>query len=205
MSAEQFHVRRATVDDLPALRKLWDVGHLPTLELDKRFTEFQVATDHKGEIVAAIGLHIERQQGLIHNEVYQPPELSEQIRPIFWDRILNLAKNHGLSRLWCLATTSFFRQQGMLEADSASLNTLPSAFGHPNAGWLALKLKEDVQPVSLDKEFALFAQSQRDQTDELIKRAQFIRVLAYTFLTIIVIIALAAGVFVIKTLPKLRR
>jgi N-acetylglutamate synthase-like GNAT family acetyltransferase len=203
MSAEQYQVRRATVDDLPALRKLWDGGHLPALELDKRFTEFQLAFDPQGGIVGAIGLHIEKQQGLIHNEVYHPPELSEFIRPIFWERVINVARNHGLIRVWSLATTSFFRQQGMVEADTASLNKLPASFGHPNAGWLTLKLKEEVQPVSLDSEFAVFAQSQRDETDGLIKRAQFLRIIAYTFLTIVLLVLAIAGVYVIRQLPKL--
>lgn len=202
MAAGGYQVRRATVDDLPELRRLWDSARMPAVELDKRFTEFQVAIDSEGKIIGAIGLHIERQQGLIHNEVYQPPELSEHIRPMFWERLHTLAKNHGLSRLWSLATTSFFRHQGMVEADPASVNKLPASFGHPNAGWLTLKLKEEVQPVSLESEFALFAQSQRDETDGLIKRAQFLRAVAYAFLTVVLIVLVVAGIYVVKQLPR---
>ena len=41
----QLHIRRATVDDLPALRSLWAAARLPADELENRLTEFQVVED----------------------------------------------------------------------------------------------------------------------------------------------------------------
>jgi N-acetylglutamate synthase-like GNAT family acetyltransferase len=187
MNGEVYHVRRATIDDVPGLRKLWMEGHLPSLELDKRFTEFQVATDQAGKIVGAIGFHIEQHQGLIHDEVYYPPEVAESVRPIFWERLHNIARNHGLLRVWALATTNFYRSQGMVEPDPESLQKLPGSFGNPQAGWLMLKLRDEVpQVVSLDREFALFVQTQKSETEEMVKKAQSLRVIAYLFLTVVV-------------------
>lgn len=206
MNPESYSVRRATVDDLPQLRTLWDAGHLPSLELDKRFTEFQVAITPAGTIAGAVGLHVEKSQGLIHNEVYQPPQLADEIRPLFWNRLQNIARNHGLHAVWTLATTSFFRQHGMVEPDGAMTNKLPATFGHPNAGWLVLKLREDgPPPVSLENEFALFTQTQKAETESLFRQAQFIRALAYAFLTIVLIALAVAGIFVFTNLRRLRK
>jgi len=51
MNQPVFHVRRATVDDLEALRALWETMHFPALELERRLTEFQVAVAEDGGLL----------------------------------------------------------------------------------------------------------------------------------------------------------
>jgi N-acetylglutamate synthase-like GNAT family acetyltransferase len=205
MSPSEYQIRRATVDDLPALKQLWEYARLPALELERRFTEFQLAATPDGKIAGAVGLHIERQQGEIHSEAYAEPESEETLRPLLWDRVLMVAKNHGLLRLWALATTNFLREKGMTEAEPALLAKLPVSFGHPQAGWLTLKLKEEVASTTvMEQEFAILAQAQREETERLLERAKFIRVLVYVLLGIGVAVLAVVGIKVFRTLPKLR-
>jgi N-acetylglutamate synthase-like GNAT family acetyltransferase len=204
MSSTGYQIRRATVDDLPALKELWEHSRLPALELEKRFTEFQVAATPDGKIAGAIGLHLERQQGEVHSEAYADPELEEELRSLLWDRLVMVAKNHGLLRLWALATTNFFREKGMQEAEPHLLAKLPVSFGHPQAGWLTLKLKEEIASSTLmEQEFTLLAQAQRDETEQMLRRAQFIRVFAYIILGIALAALAVLGVMAFKRLPKL--
>ena len=184
-SAPVYQVRRATVDDLPQLKLLWAAERHPDGEFDKRFTEFQVAVDHDGSIVGAVGLRIYKLQGLIHSEAFASRDDAAAIRPVLWQRIVNVARNHGLVRLWMMPTTSFYRDQGMAEADETLRAKLPEDFGHPKADWITLRLKEEnASAVSLEKEFEIFAQSQKDSTEDLLRRAQVFKVLAYVLLVV---------------------
>jgi len=60
MNFGQLDIRRATVDDLPALKSLWVVAQLPADELEKRLTEFQIVTAN-GNFAGAVAVQIARQ------------------------------------------------------------------------------------------------------------------------------------------------
>ena len=51
MTPPNHRVRRATLDDLPALKPLWESMRFSVEDLEKRLTEFQVAENAQGEIV----------------------------------------------------------------------------------------------------------------------------------------------------------
>jgi N-acetylglutamate synthase-like GNAT family acetyltransferase len=181
-----YQVRRATVDDLPALKALWAAERLPVGELDKRFTEFQIAYDETGRLAGAVGLRIYKLQGLIHSEAFNNLDEAAVLRPLLWERIHTVAKNHGLVRLWMMPTTSFYREQGLTEVEDTIRAKLPEDFGHPKADWISLRLKEEnVTALTAEKEFEIFAQAQRESTEEMMKRAQFYRVLAYGLLVLV--------------------
>src|SRR5690349_1878975 len=95
----EYQLRRATLEDLPGLKKLWELNNLPVQELEKRFTEFQLAIDAWEQIAGAIGLKVVKNHGLIHSEAFTEMDKAEQIRPLLWERIMTVAKNHGLVRL----------------------------------------------------------------------------------------------------------
>lgn len=199
----EYQVRRATVDDLPQLRELWQQARLDAMDMERRFTEFQVAVDPEGNIAGAAALHIERQQGEVHSELFRSPELAFALRPLLWERIRNVAKNHGLLRLWALATTNFYREMGMQDPEPQTLAKLPPSFGHPQAGWITMKLKEEVlATATFEQELAILAQAQRAERDELMRKAQFLRTFAYILLTIAVIALAIFGYFAIKKLPR---
>lgn len=175
--------RRATLEDLPELRSLWDGARLPVPELEKRFTEFQVATSAEGNIVGALGLQIQKQQGLIHSEAFTQPEISIETRPLLWQRVLAVAKNNGLTRLWTLPTAAFYREQGFADIDEAQRAKLPEGFGNPAVDWVTLKLKDDsLAAVTMEKEFEVFAMAQKEESQRMIDQAKTLRLVAYGLL-----------------------
>jgi N-acetylglutamate synthase-like GNAT family acetyltransferase len=201
----EYQLRRATVDDLPQLRELWNAAGMDAVEMERRFTEFQVAVDPDGSIAGATALHIEKQQGEIHSELFRARDLAFVLRPLLWERLKTVAKNHGLLRIWALATTSFFREMGMKDPDPQTLAKLPTSFGHPQAGWVTMKLKEEVLTSStIEQELALLAQAQKAETEAVLRRAQFLRAFAYILLTVACIALAVIGWITFRKLPKPR-
>ena len=128
-----YQARRANLEDLPSLRSLWHQARMPVEELEKRFTEFQVVPAADGNILASVGLQMLRQNGYIHSEVFSDPNVAAETRPLLWQRILAVAKNNGLLRLWVLPTASFYREQGFTDVDDALRQKVPLEFGNPGA------------------------------------------------------------------------
>ena len=79
MNEPQYNLRRATVDDLPGLKVLWERARLQVLDLEKRLTDFQLVVSDAGDLIGAIGLHIEGKQGQVHSEAFAQPELDAQL------------------------------------------------------------------------------------------------------------------------------
>jgi N-acetylglutamate synthase-like GNAT family acetyltransferase len=191
-STPTYQARRATLEDLPALRSLWDTARLPTEELEKRFTEFQVVPAEDGNILAAAGLQLLKLNGYIHSEVFSDPQAAPELRPLLWNRIRTVSKNNGLHRLWTLPTASFYREQGFTDVDSALRQKIPSEFGNPGADWISLKLKDDAV-ISAEREFEIFAMAQKEESARMISQAQSLRLIAYIllFLSLIGVAVLA--------------
>ena len=91
-----------------------------------------------------------------------------------------IAANHGLTRVWTQMSAPFWKQ--VFAEPSAEIQVkLPASFGGADRPWLFLQLKEEVAAVSLDKEFALFREAEREQTQKLFKQARLLKVLAFAF------------------------
>ena len=166
MSSSNYRVRRATLDDIGQLTAMWESMHYPTEDLARRVTEFQVAEDADGKLLGALGLQIAERQGLIHSEAFSDFALAEHLRPLLWDRVHAVATNHGLLRVWTQEQAPFWNHCGLLAADAEALEKLPVLWRGPSSPWLTLKLKDDVETVmSLDKEFALFMESEKQRTE----------------------------------------
>ena len=200
----QYHSRRATLEDLPELRSLWHNAHLDLNDLEKRFTEFQLVTSAEGNIVGALGLQIHKQHGLIHSETFIAPEIATEVRPLLWQRILTVAKNNGLLRLWVLPIASFYREQGFTDVDAALRAKLPEPFGNPAADWVSLKLKDENQVANVEREFELFAMTQKQESERLMSQAQAFKVIAYGLL-FVVLGAIAALAFFLSRLRNRNR
>jgi N-acetylglutamate synthase-like GNAT family acetyltransferase len=188
-------MRRATVDDLVDLRRLWQQMSWPVPALEKRLGDFQVVETPAGQLLGAIGIQIEAQHGRLHAEVFQNGQLAEQLRPRLWERVRSVARNHGLARLWIEDGSSvFWLDQGFEAAGSDMLQKLPPAFTRSGSKrWLTLKLRdESASAVSLEKEFELFRQTQQVNTERLMLQARWLRMLAgLVAATVIVLVGLA--------------
>ncbi len=204
MNLEGLTYRRATLDDLADLRRIWESAKLPVEEFEKRFTEFQLAIDENGTIVATMALYHTKQQGMVHSEIYSDREWEPALRAKLWERISVIAKNYGLLRLWTQGSVSFWREQGWKDPDFKALSTMPPIFGHPHAGWLTLPMIKDTLET-VEKQFELFAQSQRESNDRTLEQARKLRMLAMSLVILITIGLLAMAAYTFFRWPRKKR
>jgi len=204
MSASNYRVRRATLEDIGPLTELWKSMRFPAEDLSKRVTEFQVAESPGGKLLGALGLQILEKQGRIHSEGFTDFSLSEHLRPMLWERIHAVATNHGLLRLWTKEDAPFWNRCGLTKPDDDTLARLPAAWRGEPANWLTLKLKDDIESiVSLDKEFALFMQSEKDRTARAFQQAKILKLIA-TLIAITLLGLVMVGAFLLlKRNPNL--
>jgi type IV secretory pathway component VirB8 len=77
------------------------------------------------------------------------------------------------------------------------LERLPALWRGPATDWLTLKLKDDLETVaSLDKEFALFMESEKQRTDKAFQHARLLKLIA-TLLTLAILAVVAVGAIVL--------
>jgi len=190
-------VRRATLDDIGQLTALWQAMHFPVEELARRVTEFQVAERADGQLLGAVGLQIAERQGLVHSEAFGDFAYAEQLRPLLWDRLHAVATNHALLRVWTQEPAPFWSHCGLVKADPEALEKLPALWRGPSSRWLTLKLREDVDAViALDRQFALFMQSEKQRTDRALQHARILKFIA-TFIAFAVLIVVLVGAFLL--------
>jgi len=201
MSEPQYSLRRATVDDLPGLKLLWERGRLQVLDLEKRLTDFQLVVSDAGDLIGAIGLHIEGKQGHVHSEAFAQPEQDSKFREQIWERIQVVARNHGLVRLWTREGAPFWQQQaGFAEASPDLAGKLPASFGNTPGRWWMLQLREEnLAAISIEREFELFQVSQKQETEKLMQLGRMMKLIMVIVLSVVLLIG---GFFVVKYLIK---
>jgi len=189
MNPTQISVRRATVDDRAALHTIWASMRLPSAELEKRLTEFQVVENSAGEVVGAIGVQFSKQHALLHSEGYSDFGIADTARQLFWERIQTLAANLGVFRVWTQERSPFWKSFGFQPPTAEILDRLPEEWRNEfTGGWLTHQLKnEEVITAALEKQFAGFMADEKKETDRLAERARNLR-------TAITMIGFAIGI-----------
>lgn len=176
MNPANYEVRRATVEDLPALRELWQVAGFNPVDLEKRLAEFQVVASG-ARVLAALGLQIAGLHARIHSEVFAEPASSDLHRDLLWTRLQNVARNHGLVRLWTQEGAPFWASQKFAGASADAMGKLPAAFPAGGA-WLTLQLKEESAAPNVDREFELFKQSSAAEREGMLRKARALKLVA---------------------------
>jgi N-acetylglutamate synthase-like GNAT family acetyltransferase len=196
----EYNIRRATVDDLPQLMELWRAAHLPADELEKQFTDFQIAENEQGEIVAAIALHIEIPAGRVHAETFGDFALADELRPKFWERLKTVAQNHGLYRLWTDEAAPWWKKDAGFAAPSAeTLGKLPASFGIARPGLLTLQLRDEAgTPEQLDKELEVFKDKERHKRERMVKGGKILTVAGTLIAALLFLIAIVAFFVMLK-------
>jgi len=198
MNPADFKVRRATIEDLPALTSLWQSMNLANAGLEPRVTEFQVAVDATGTVVGAIGFQLLGKSALLHSEGFTDFGLADGLRPLLWERLKMLAANHGTVRVWTKETAPFWAQDLLSPPDAEALEKLPMDWKNLPGDWLTIKLREDVEEVlSLDKEFAMFAASERERSRNALSQAKLFKTIATVFAIILGLAVLTASIIVV--------
>lgn len=193
MEGSGLRVRRATVDDLGQLRPLWQ-AQLPGMEgLERRVTEFQVVENAEGRILGAVALAMQQGQGLIHSEVFADFAEADRYRALLWERLEQVARNHGLYRLWTREDAPFWARCGLRVAEAPILSQLPQDWQTSKGRWLTLQLREPPpEGLSIEKEFEMFMQAERERTRALLERARWFKQVATVLAIILAIFVVVA-------------
>ena len=197
MTAPQFQARRATLDDLPALRPLWEAERLDAIALEKRLTEFQVACDEEGRVLGAVGMQRHQQHGLLHSEAFADFALADTLRLLLWERLRTVGRNYALARMWTRETSQFWRSVGFDPADEEQLAKFPDIFGEAEAGrLLTIKVRDDpFADMTPEQEDVMLKQHLRADTEKMLQQARTLRAVLYGVLGIFAII-LAIGAMI---------
>ena len=199
MEPSNYRVRRATLDDLSQLTAIWQSMRFPADDLSKRITEFQVAEGADGKLLGAVGLQVAERQARIQSEGFSDFSVAEHLRPLLWERVQAVARNHGLLRVWTHEKAPFWSHCGLAKADEESLGKMPGPWRGEKADWLTLKLREDVEAVtSLDKEFALFMESEKQRTARAFQHARILKGVATIIALGLLVLVVTAAFFLIK-------
>jgi hypothetical protein len=171
--------------------------HFSADALSKRITEFQVAEGSEGQLLGCLGLEIAEKQGRIHSEAFTDFGLSDQLRPMLWERVRSVAANHGLLRLWTQEKAPFWNHCGLLQPDAEAEKKLPALWRNLPSGWLTLKLKDDLDAVlSADQEFSMFMAAEKERTARTFQHARILKVIA-TLIAFTLLVFIMAGAFIV--------
>lgn len=205
MSSTPYRVRRASLEDLDALRGLWGSMRLPVADLERRLTEFQVVEDPSGKVLGALGFCIQGLDGLVHSEAFGDFSEADQMRPLFWTRIQSLVLNHGLARVWTLENSPFWTRNGFLPADEPTLQKLPPAWTGDGKKWLTLRIKDEETVVSIENEINAWFLTEKQRTAERYEKAKAIKTwfTALGFLFAVIVIAAAVYFFIVLRQARL--
>jgi N-acetylglutamate synthase-like GNAT family acetyltransferase len=195
-----YRTRRATVDDLAQLAELWQAAQLPAAELEKQFTDFQVAEDGQGKLAAAIGLHIEGGHGRVHSETFADFALTDALRPALWERLQVVAQNHGLFRLWTEEAAPWWKKDaGFSTPSDELLQQLPESYGPRHAAWLTLRLRDEAADLALlEKQIAMFKEAERVKREKLMRRGRALRIIGTVISALLLLFALGVLFYVVK-------
>lgn len=190
MSLPEHRIRRATLEDREALKKMWASMHFDVTDLARRLTEFQVAEGMDGKLLGAVGFQIANSQGWLHSEAFTDFGLADGLRSLFWKRLQSVASNHGVLRVWTRENSSFWIQLGFQAASAGALQKLPESWNRSAVDWLTLPLKDENAIASIEREIALFMTAEKQRTEKVIGQAK-------TFKTIVTVIGflLAFAIF----------
>ena len=201
----EYQARRATLDDIAGLRELWRAEQLPETSLEKRVPEFQIVQTPEGEIVAALGLRVAGTQGLVYGESIGNFALTDSLRPLLWERVLTVARNRGVARLWTQNGTRFWREQGF-QAAGELLAKLPPGFAGDEGAWFTLKLKEDVLAgLTPEQEFALFRKGAMLESEEALRQARILKTIAWLVGAALAAVLAVAGYYLLRFMRLSRR
>lgn len=177
MNPLALRVRRATVEDLAALKAIWLSMRLDGETLEPRLTEFQVV-ERNGEVVGAIGFQISRTAARLHSEGYSDFSVADAARELFWERLQKLAASHGVFRLWTQEDSPFWLRWGFQPADDDALARQPDEWKSAEGKWLTFELKnEAVINAALKTQFASYSAAEKKSAAEIAAKGKTVMTL----------------------------
>jgi N-acetylglutamate synthase-like GNAT family acetyltransferase len=201
MADSTYRVRRATQEDLAQLKELWASMQLPVEILSKQLTDFQVVHSVDGQLAGAVGIQILGPHARLHGESYRDFAIADELRPLLMERIRSLASNHGVFRLWTQESSPYWSRNGFQPTPPEILKKLPEAWAQSGSDWLTLQLKDEAALVSLEKEIALFMETEKQRTARAFRQVQTIKTLATWLAIVLAVFVLGAIAYVFLKNP----
>jgi N-acetylglutamate synthase-like GNAT family acetyltransferase len=196
MNPSDYRVRRATLDDMGTLKTLWHTMRFAEGELERRLTEFQVVEGPDHKIVGALGFQMAERQGRIHSETFADFAIADALRPLLWARVQSLASNHGIFRLWTHENAPFWVHTGFQPANEKAMARMPPAWKESGSNWFTLQLKDEEAIASLEKEFAMFMESEKQRSAQALGQAKTLKTVVTIFAFIVALAVFAAAAYI---------
>jgi N-acetylglutamate synthase-like GNAT family acetyltransferase len=205
MELPALSARRATVEDLPALQALWQIGGLPADELEKFLTEFQVVPgEGEGVLLGAIGLMVEGNDALLHSEALAPGDEGDEIRAALWRRLQIVARNQGIHRLWTQEDADYWRTGGFGVAPAETVSAATAAFVDKTATWLVCDLIDPAKAKQLvTEQMAIWHATRTQEADELQGKIRAFRNASIVIAAVVVVLMIGMVVFVLRQRPEI--
>jgi N-acetylglutamate synthase-like GNAT family acetyltransferase len=176
METTNREVRRATIQDVPQLLKLWWQDYPDSKSMGPRFAEFQVVVEN-GQIIATLGLHVADRQGKIYGEALVDPRRTDEMRALLWPRFQTLIKNFGLFRLWTALPGAFWTNNGFQPADPKV--EIPTEFSIAQTPNLMLQLgPEPPKSAKAMGELAMAQEASRGRGKDFLAKAKAFALIA---------------------------
>lgn len=193
MSSSEFKIRRVHVADLNELRSVWRAAGIYSLELEKRFTEFQIVIDCEAAIVASFGIDVRKKDGHIHSLAFRANAPKEELQEVVWKRAQNLAENHGLLRLWA-PDEPFWKDVGFAQPDEKARKQAAELYEATMDRRLVLTLRDeaDIQKLA-EAQFELFQQNTIAERERIMERSQVYRNIAIAVALLVIIGGMVAA------------
>src|SRR5262249_36589631 len=124
-------------------------------------------------------------------------EMADALRDKLWERVRIVAGNFGLVRVWTQFNTPFWNATGFQYAPAEMLPKLPADFAGDPHPWKAIQLRaEAAAPASLDKEFAMFKEAEKERTEQMFRQARVLKLIAALVAVVVfVLVAIWAYLF----------
>ena len=197
--------RRATVEDLPSLRGLWQAAGLPWDQLDRFVTEFQVvpASVDSDVLIGAVGFLVEGGDGLLHSEAVVADEAADETRAALWRRVQIIGRNQGVHRIWTQEDAAYWATCGFKAAGPEALAACKGSFLDRSASWLWFEYPApETVKARLDEQMAIWQATRTQEAAALQERIRHYRNLAVLVATVVIGIMIVMLSIIMRQHPE---
>ncbi|MSU31488.1 MAG: hypothetical protein EXS25_02280 [Pedosphaera sp.] len=200
METSDLTARRATLEDIPALKGLWLNAGLPWDQLESFIGEFIVIPGADQQLLAAIGLMIEFNDALLHSEALAMETEADNLRASLWQRIQIMTRNQGIHRIWTQEDADYWRTCGFIATSVHEKPAESPSFLQSSDGWSLFKLLDtDRAKAFAEKQMGIWQASRSEENAALQRKIRNFRTIAFLIFSVALLLSSIFLWAVIKT------
>lgn len=204
MMGGSFQLKRATVEELPALRWLWQRANLSTVALERDLTDFYLLLDEDFTLLAAMGVHVESKEAWLHHLHFSHDPHDPELFGQFWERLRLLLINRGVQRAWTRQLPAAWRQEGFTDPSSRESLHAPRHAQPDQPGLLVRPMRDARTAQLIEKKVAELSALREVSDRHMAQQTQRIRRIAYTISAVFISLLVYLTLRGILTLPRWR-